>query len=502
MRTAHKSLVVACALVSATIAIAAGHGSAAADTTLPTGDFPQCSVSVTTYCISEVTFIESGAEKAGVWVASGTATNDANGAANTTGFTTFGSAATNYTGRWSYNGFPVSRNHDGVYVQVYAPNASLGSDLLRIGIEPAGPATTATGQVGRIKDATSGKVGSLEKTMGIRVKVRMGGLIPSLNLVAGENVVITRTTDGTTPVLTFQATPTQIPIVSSSTVCKTADGKADALVNQLYMYVLWSNGLTPFGTGGLSGNMTITSNGFCSLTTPAWNADAGTFDFTASAPHFAPNGVDTNNGFYKAVIPAADAKILFGLEPADIQKSGVSSQALISASTALEVEITETDGVQKTFTKNIGYDGTNFTVSALNFTYSSPKIRLKKGVQAATVTTVTTAAPSSGGANTTVAPGSSTAGGTTVSGPSAPRITSSSARNRIVSVTFTATTGVSYAATASNGSKSAAMSCRKAGTKVTCVSRSRVAKGTWTVTVTPSKSGASGSPATKRIKVA
>ena len=501
-KISRKTLLAFTLLASAT-SLGSGRISAAADTTLPAGDFPQCSVSVTTYCISEVVFIENSVEKAGVWVASGTATNDANGAANTTGFTTFNNADTNYTGRWSYNGFPVSRNHDGVYVRAYAPNAALGSDLLRIGIEPAGPLTTATGQVGRIKDATTGKVGSLDKAMGVRVKIRLGGLTPALNLVAGENVVITRTTDGTTPVLSFQATPTVIPIVSSSSTCTGSSGKADALVNQLYMYMLWSNGTTPFGTGGLSGNMTITSNGFCSLTTPVWNATDGTFDFTASAPHFAPNGTDTNTGFYRAVIPAADAKILFGLEPADIQKSSVSSQALISASTALEVEITESDGVQKTFTKNVGYDGTNFIVSALNFTYSSPKIRMKKSaltpVAGATTTTTT-----AGATTTPTATGSSGTATTTApaaTGPSAPRITGASARSRIVSVTFTAATGVSYSATATNGSKSASLKCAKKGTKMTCTSRSRLAKGNWTVTVRPTKSGVAGTDATKKVKV-
>lgn len=98
-------MVVAFTMLVGSISLSSAQTSAASD--LPAGDFPQCSDAVTTYCISEVTFLENGVEKPGVWVPSGSATNDANGVANTTAFTTFSSV--NYPGRWSYNGFPLSR---------------------------------------------------------------------------------------------------------------------------------------------------------------------------------------------------------------------------------------------------------------------------------------------------------------------------------------------------------------------------------------------------------
>jgi hypothetical protein len=396
--------------------------------------------------------------------------------------------AVNYTSRWSYDGFPLTRKHDGVYVRVEAPNASLGSDIVRIAIEPTGPATTATGQVGRIRDADTLQVGSLEKTMGVRVELKLGALTPALSLVAGENVTITRGTEGTTPTLTFQATPTQIPLVSNTNVCKTPDGKANALVNQLYMYIVWANGTTPFGVGGLSGNMTITSNGFCGLSTPVWNQTDKTFNFTASAPHLAPDGSAVNTGFYRAVIPAADAKLLFDIESADIVPSGVSSQSRFSASTALEVEISETDGVQKTFTKNIGFDGSNFVVSALNFRYSTNKIRMKKG--ALTPVTGNTAAPTSG-----------TPTNTAVLKIAAPRVSAPKALRGIASVTLTAATGVSYKATAKLGKKSVSFKCSKKARKVTCVSKKKLTKGTWSIVVTPSKGGQNGNTATKKIRI-
>jgi len=472
MNNISKLISLTAAVLIGVVGIGVTSSLASTDTTLPNGDFPQCSDAVTTYCISEVTFIEGGVRKAGKWFASGTPTNDSSGSPITSGFSTFGSTATNYTGRWSYDGFPITRKHDGVYIRAYAPNASLGSDLLRIGVEPAGPDKDATGQVGRIKDAVTNNVGSLDKDMGIEIKVRLGGLIPALNLVAAENTVISRTTDGATPVLTFQASPTMIPIVGSSTACRSADGKADANVNQLFLYILWANGKTPFGSGGLSGDMTIASNGFCSLSTPVWNSTNKTFDFTASAPHYAANGTDVNTGFYKATIPAADAKLLFGIEPEEIQSGGVSSQALFSASSALEVEITETDGVQKTFTKSVGFDGKNFVVSALNFSYSTPKIRLKKGV----LTPVAARAAS-------------------------PRLSTPTQRRGIVSVTFATKAGTSYNARARSGKKSVTMTCKKSKTKMTCTSRAKLTKGTWSISVTPAKSGVRGTPASRSIRI-
>jgi hypothetical protein len=241
--------------------------------------------------------------------------------------------------------------------------------------------------------------------------------------------------------------------------------------------------------------MTIASNGFCSLSTPVWNSTNQTFDFTASAPHYAANGTDVNTGFYRATIPAADAKLLFGIEPADIQSGGVSSQALFSASSALEVEITETDGVQKTFTKNVGFDGKNFVVSALNFSYSTPKIRLKKGA----LTPVATGTPAAGSSpsNAPIATGSGTATAT----PASPRLSTPIQRRGIVSVTFATKAKTSYSARARSGKKSVTLTCKKSKSRMTCTSRAKLTKGTWSISVTPAKSGVRGTPASRSIRI-
>ncbi|MEY3691441.1 MAG: hypothetical protein RJB57_1097, partial [Actinomycetota bacterium] len=113
--------------------------SAAADSArLPRNDFPACSTTQTTYCISEVIITDGGVTRTAKWVANGSPTLDATGAPNTKTFTTFGTTSTNYTGRWSYDGFPVAtREMDGVYVKVAPANEF--SDTMQVAVEPAGP---------------------------------------------------------------------------------------------------------------------------------------------------------------------------------------------------------------------------------------------------------------------------------------------------------------------------------------------------------------------------
>jgi hypothetical protein len=63
----------------------------------------------------------------------------------------------------------------------------------------------------------------------------------------------------------------------------------------------------------MTGDLTISSNGPCYLTTPTYDPSTGEFEVLASAPHFSENGTTVNRGFYQAVIPLEDARILFGI---------------------------------------------------------------------------------------------------------------------------------------------------------------------------------------------
>lgn len=461
----------------------------AADAQLPRGDFPACTTAITTYCITSVTFVERGTEKVGIWVPTGTAVKDADAAPTTKTFNTF--SAVPYAGRWSYNGFPVStREYDGVYVSARPANDF--TDSLMLSVEPAGIDNSVDKKVGRVKDLTTNKVGTLDANMGIKVVFRLGELSPAVTMVVGDNTKVTRTLDGTTPVVTFEGTPTPVALTaSSSKECDDETSVAAAKPNQLYMFTAFSNGRDSFGVSGMSGDMVISSNGPCKLSTPTWNANNKTLDFTASSPHFAPGGTNPNVGFYRASISAVDAKLLFGIDAASVQ-----SQSLQSASSVLEVEVIETaTGATRTVSKNIAFKDSRFTVSVTGFTYSSPKIRLKTATPSTTPSSTTTPSTASTAPATTSEPAALI--DNEVAAPKSVKVT---ATRGIVKATFTKVTGVSYSATARKGKATARFTCKSVKMTMTCTSK-KIASGSWVLSVTPMTNGTKGTPAIKTVRV-
>ena len=95
------------------------------------------------------------------------------------------------------------------------------------------------------------------------------------------------------------------------------------------------------------------------------NEEDKTFTWRVAAPHFAPDGVTVNRGFYKAVIPTADAALLWGLaNPKD-------------AATALDISlITEESGATNAFTKVISVKNGNIIIDIAGFQYSRPKPKI------------------------------------------------------------------------------------------------------------------------------
>lgn len=478
--------------------LAAPMGSAALNAAtdsarLPRTDFPACSATQTTYCISEVTITDGGTTRTAKWVANGSPTLDATGVANTKTFTTFGSSATNYPGRWSYDGFPVAtREMDGVYVKVAPANEF--TDTMQVSVEPAGP--SSTGVVGRIKDATTGRVASLPADMRVKVTVRLGELNPAVTMGIGTDMTVTRTLDGTVQVMTFEGNPVAVAQQTSSADCDSTTSIAVAKPNQLFAIVAFKNGRDPYGVDGLSGDMFITSNGVCKLTTPVWNQATMSMDFTAAAPHFAPDGTTVNTGFYRAVIPAADADLLFGLKSLDavatttttattlagstttvpgstttVKSAGVRANGFISANKSLTVEVRDTGGATVTASRNVSFDGARFVVSATGFTYSTKTLRMAMG--------------------------------TPPNAPKALSKVSSTVKKRMVTVTIpnidVRTTYATYLRSAKT-KKSIPLKCRRTGKTVTCVS-TKLAAGSWNLSITPTKDGMVATSSKKVVKV-
>lgn len=80
-----------------------------------------------------------------------------------------------------------------------------------------------------------------------------------------------------------------------------------------------------------------------------------------------------------------------------------------------------------------------------------------------------------------------------------PKATFSKGKSNTVTAAITRVSGVTYAITAAKGKTTKKGTCKVASKKVTCTIK--LAKGSWKVSITPKKSGKSGTPATKTIKL-
>lgn len=349
------------------------HTANAAAEILPRADFPICSTERNTYCISEVTFIEPAGEKPGVWLPTGSTLTSAV-------FTTFDKVP--YIGRFTYDGFDVARGYDGVYVRVGPANEF--TDTMMLAIEPAGP--SATGQVGRVKDETTGKVRSLAADMGMRVVVRLGALLPAITIGVTNTAEVNKTLDGETPVLSFTGYPVPVAIQNSTKDCIDETGIAAAKPYQLYALVVFENGRDPFGIPGLSGDILLSSNGTCKLTSPTWSAETLAFSFTASSPHFAPDGLTVNRGFYRATIPINDAAMLFGISDPKVAATALdlvledteAGSVSVEKRVAVTKPVTKTEIDPKTKKKTtVEVKPSNIVISFTNFQFSSPKMTVK-----------------------------------------------------------------------------------------------------------------------------
>lgn len=445
---------------------------AANEARLPRGDFAACSATNTSYCIESVAFIEAGSEVAGTWVPTGTAATDAQGVANTKTYVTMGTTATTYPGRWTHGSFPfASRSFEGVYVKVAPANDF--TDTMAVWVEPAGPASNGT--IGRVQDTnitSSKRVTSLPADMGIKVTLRLGALVPAVTIAAASDATVTTANSNGVTTWTWQALPTAIAQATSVADCSTSTSIAAAKPNQMYALVAFQNGRDPYGVPDLTGNMVVSSNGTCRLTTPTWNDSTDSMEFEASAPHFAPDGTTVNTGFYRAVIPAKDAGLLFGLgkveeevveEPLGTEVESeddteVSSQGMISASKALTVEISETgDGSTQSASRSVAFDGSNYIVTASGFTYSKKTLTMRKG--------------------------------TPPTSPQALKTAKITRNKRTLTTSFRVAKGSTYFVAVQRGkAKPSRTRCRLVKTTVTCTT-ANLKKGRYTVTITPTRQG-------------
>lgn len=280
-------------------------------------------------------------------------------------------------GRWTHpdwQGLNLGAlGYDGLYVDAKAANEFVSS-ILMTDVVPvltgADKKTNLAGQVGNKNYAAS-----LDSDITISVKVRVGDMKTGVTVAVGTSITVDQVSTGEYNAITITGSPVTVPLAASLKECTGETGISKANVRQFQMIALAQNDdQTGFGVEGTSGDMYVGSNGVCGLSTPVWNNEAKEFTWQAAAPHFAPDGVTVNKGFYKAVIPTNDAKLLWGLEnPND-------------AVTALEVSITTEAGGSAAALKSISVKNGKIIIDVSGFEYSRPKLKiaLKKNWKPAT----------------------------------------------------------------------------------------------------------------------
>jgi len=270
-------------------------------------------------------------------------------------------------GRWTHPNWQGlnlgSLGYDGLYVDAKAANEFVSS-ILMTDVVPvltgADKKTNLAGQVGNKSYAAS-----LDSDISISVKIRVGDMKTGVTVAVATAVTVDQQNQGEYNTITVTGSPVTVPLAKSVKDCSGEEGVSKANVRQFQVIALAQNDdQTGFGVEGTSGDMYVGSNGVCGLSTPVWNNDEKTFTWQAAAPHFAPDGVTQNKGFYKAVIPVNDAKLLWGLEnPND-------------AATALEISVTTEDGGSSAALKSVSVKNGKIIIDVSNFGYSRPKLRI------------------------------------------------------------------------------------------------------------------------------
>jgi hypothetical protein len=362
--------------ISATIALVASAlvfttpAANAEDLVVPKTSFAVCDATRITYCVESVSIKAlGGVAEPLTFVPTGTA---ATGVAPLNPSTTPGFAgATTLAGTWTSatwgaNGH-ADAGYDGLFIDAKAANQF--TNFLSVNVRPV-KLDSNNAAKNSVTAAGSTTATSLNASEEVTVKVRTGLFKSGVSIAIATSSTIVAGTDANGTNLTITATPTEVPIASSTSQCLGEQGVAVHKANQLLVTFAPTNDPSSgFGVEGVSGAMTVATNGACMASTPVWDSAASVLTWTVAAPHFAPDGKTVNRGFYKASIPVNDAALLWGLTDAT------------KAAQALTISITEDDGGPSTAINSVSVKGGKILIEASGFQYSKPTIKIKKNTK-------------------------------------------------------------------------------------------------------------------------
>jgi hypothetical protein len=271
---------------------------------------------------------------------------------------------------WAFQGLGLY-GYDGFYVRAKTANEFVNHVM--IDVLPA--KIDATNKAFLAAQADGIYATGLDPDLMISVKLKTGDIRAGVTLAVGLDVAVDYevAADGQSNI-TISGSPVIVALAQRTQDCVGESGKAVANVRQFQAILFLQNDTSGFGVEGMSGKMYAGSNGVCGFSTPVWDAGASEMKWQVASPHFAADGTSVNKGFYKALVPYQDAKLLWGLDnPAD-------------AVTALSVSMTTDSGGTAAALFNISALNGYIIIDASGFEYSRPtlRVKMKSGYKATT----------------------------------------------------------------------------------------------------------------------
>lgn len=384
----YKAILIATVLVASSL-ISVKSANAADTLSVPKTSFPACSPTRTDYCVESVVLAAAGAaEEALTYQSYGTPLPVATSAPSPTvsGDARSGDARTSdvrvptldpfadttdagattagiwTSPTWVDNGHS-GLGYSGLIIDARAVNSF--SNHLWIQVKP-GKVDSANKTTFALKKGTTNPA-SLNLDDVVRVKLRISNFQTGVTMAFANNVTVDRAGTANASTITVSAQAVPLAMAKSSKDCEGETGIAGYTYNGIGVFLAAVNDPeSGFGIDGVSGNMVIETNGMCSASTPIWDEKAKSMNWVAAAPHFAEDGTTINQGAYKARIPIADAKLLWGLTNAN------------DAATALTVSMTSdaTNGGDVNTVKSIAVKNGYIVISSTGYQYSKPSFKV------------------------------------------------------------------------------------------------------------------------------
>jgi len=333
---------------------------ASAAITLPKGSWLPCDQAGSNYCIESVSVAHAGEKSLALkWIATG---SSAVGATATNPAVVPGRALPGRwtSDSWNTNGFS-SLGYDGLYI-----DAKPANEYVPWVYVVAQPTLTSNSQVSLAAQASNTlNPTSLDSETVIDIKIRTGDMKVGVTFGVGTDVATEFQSASGYSTIDISGNPVLVPIAKAAKDCVDNSGIASDLIVQFQSVIVPQNDSFGFGAEGSTGKLYVGSNGICKLSTPDWDPDNKVFKYSASAPHFAPNGITINAGFYRAVIPYADAALMWGLQsPQD-------------AASALIVSISTSAGGSVAATKSVSARNGLIVIDVSGFNFPSPTLDIR-----------------------------------------------------------------------------------------------------------------------------